>query len=81
MVNQVANTAPRIDPWLSDDDNAGSGMEDNRIDHMVAPKKRQMKLSESFQGSSKRQKPQNNSTPRVSKGQRQPKITSTLGAA
>ncbi|KAK0385586.1 hypothetical protein NLU13_6764 [Sarocladium strictum] len=77
MVDQVMDVPGSLDFASSDD---GSGMEDNQVDHMLAPRKRQMKLVESFQGAGNRQKtPQNAATlPRRKTGPRQPKITNAF---
>ncbi|KAL2204451.1 hypothetical protein CC79DRAFT_1337009 [Sarocladium strictum] len=68
-----------VDPWSSGDDGAGSAMEDNQVDHMPAPRKRQMKLADSFSKASKRQgTPQNSKPARLTQGSRQPKIAAAL---
>ncbi|KAM0376859.1 hypothetical protein HYE67_002636 [Fusarium culmorum] len=65
---------------LSDDD--GSVIEDNAVDHMVSGRKRQLKLSESFQGTAKRHKNSSTQrTPSASKGPHQPRITSMLSGS
>ncbi|KAM0499861.1 hypothetical protein ACHAP8_005469 [Fusarium lateritium] len=70
--------------FISEDvsDDEGSVMEDNAIDHMVAGRKRQLKLSESFRGTAKRSKTSSiQRTPSSSKGPHQPKITSMLSGS
>ncbi|KAF5027043.1 hypothetical protein F66182_851 [Fusarium sp. NRRL 66182] len=62
---------------LSDD--GGSVVEDNSIDPMFTARKRQLKLSESFQGSAKRHKSSNTQRkPSAAKAPHQPRITSML---
>lgn len=71
-----------IDPWSSGDDGAGSAMEDNQVDHMPAPRKRQMKLADSFSKGSKRQgRTHNSEAARSTQGPRQPKIAAALSGA
>ncbi|KAH8175272.1 mus7/MMS22 family protein [Sarocladium implicatum] len=85
MVDKTKTTTSTLDPWLSDDPGLGadSDMEDNQVEPMLAPRKRQLKLSESFQGNAKRRKsPLSASAPRVQKKtQRQPKMKDALAAA
>ncbi|GKU01082.1 unnamed protein product [Fusarium langsethiae] len=65
---------------LSDDE--GSVIEDNAVDHMVSGRKRQLRLSESFQGTAKRNKSSSTQrTPSFSKGPYQPRITSMLSGS
>ncbi|KAF9765130.1 hypothetical protein IL306_002641 [Fusarium sp. DS 682] len=60
---------------LSDDE--GSVVEDNAVDPMLAGRKRQLKLSDSFRGSAKRQKSSDAQRKQVApKGPHQPRITS-----
>ncbi|RGP66452.1 hypothetical protein FLONG3_8889 [Fusarium longipes] len=63
-------------------DDEGSAIEDNAVDHMSAGRKRQLKLSESFQGKTKRHKSSGTQrkTP-ASKGPHQPRITSMLSGS
>lgn len=80
--SKVAATVP--DPWFSDDAGgaADSDMEDNHVEPMLAPRKRQLKLSESFQSSTKRRNsPLPTSASRKQTTQRQPKMKAALAAA
>lgn len=48
----IRQPAPSTVPgdWSSDDDSSQIAMEDNQVDHMLAPRKRQLKLVDSFAG-------------------------------
>lgn len=64
---------------LSDD---GSVIEDNAVDYMTAGRKRQLKLSETFQGTTKRQKSSSTrEKPPAPKGPYQPRITNVLSGS
>ncbi|KAF4980071.1 hypothetical protein FZEAL_3852 [Fusarium zealandicum] len=64
---------------LSDD--GASVVEDNHIDHMVTGRKRQMKLSDSFQKTPKRTKPSTQRKSLPPKGRSQPRITSIFSGS